>query len=86
MFADPSLLKHGKDLMGKLPKIGDPVQMAMDAGKKAGKDMLDKGKTMAIDAGKKAGEELLSKIPGVDAVKEALKNVGDVGAIAAGLA
>lgn len=69
-------------MMGKLPKIGDPVQMAMDAGKKA----VDKGKGMAIDAAKKAGEDLISKIPGVDAVKEALKGVGDVGAIAAGLA
>lgn len=72
--------------MGKLPKIGDPVQMAMDAGKKAVDKAVDKGKGMAIDAAKKAGEDLISKIPGVDAVKEALKGVGDVGAIAAGLA
>lgn len=73
-------------MLGKLPKIGDPVQMAMDAGKKAGKAALEKGKGMAIDAGKKAGTELLSKIPGADAVTAALKGIADVGSIAAGLA
>ncbi len=56
MFNDPTLLKHGQAMLGNLPKVGDPVQMAMAAGKKVaeqipGADMVTKALAGIADVG-----------------------------------
>ncbi len=56
MFNDPTLMKGGKAMLGNLPKIGDPVQMAMAAGKKVaekipGADMVRKALHGVADVG-----------------------------------